>query len=76
MPFSEIEGLGTPEDMQRRLDLVRVDNAENQRKVQVARNLILNKNHAISSKEVEAQLKDWSLTPTAVSDMSNFLYSV
>lgn len=67
MSFVEIEELGTRKDMQRRSDLVRLDDAINQKKIQTARNLILKQNHAISSEAVEAQLKASSLTPTAVS---------
>lgn len=67
MPFGELEELGTAADMKRRLDLVRVDDEHNQKKVATARNLILVQNHAISSNAVEAQLKACSLTPTAVS---------
>lgn len=65
--FSEIEELGTPADMKRRLDLARVDDENKQKKVQAARKLILTKNHAIGSEAVEGQLKATSLTPTDVS---------
>lgn len=68
--MSELEHLGTPEDMARRLELIRVDNEEHRDKVEIARNLILVKNHAVSSDAVEAQLKDTSTTPTAVSTLS------
>lgn len=65
--MSELEQLGTPEDMARRLELIQVDDEEHQKKVQIARNLILVKNHAIGSEAVEAQLKSTSVTPTALS---------
>ena len=52
--------------MQRRTDLARVDDEEKRRKVNKARNYIYNKNLAISSKQVEKELKDTSLTPTDV----------
>ncbi|KZP03728.1 hypothetical protein FIBSPDRAFT_904798 [Athelia psychrophila] len=41
---------GTPEDMQRRTELARVDDEEKQRRVKTARDYILKKNLAISSK--------------------------
>lgn len=53
--------------MARRVDLIRVDDENNQKKVRAARKLILSQNHAISSEAVEAQLKASSLTPTDVS---------
>lgn len=56
--------------MKRRVVLMRVDDEQNQKKIQTARSLILVKNHAISSEAVEAQLKGASLTPTAVSKIS------
>lgn len=52
--------------MQRRTELARVDDEEKQRKVKTAREYILKKNVAISSKYVEQQLYDISLTPTDV----------
>lgn len=57
--------------MQRRLDLIQVDDEAKQRKVQKARDLILKKNHAVASNKVEALLKAQSLTPTAVSEISS-----
>ncbi|KZP19824.1 hypothetical protein FIBSPDRAFT_665092, partial [Athelia psychrophila] len=65
MPFSEVEKIGTPEDMQRRQQLLRVDDEAHRKVVESARALIFNKNHAVSSDDVESLLKDESLTPTA-----------
>ncbi|KZP02363.1 hypothetical protein FIBSPDRAFT_905925, partial [Athelia psychrophila] len=62
--FTDIDCLGTPEDMQRRTELARLDDEEKQRRVKTARDYILKKNLAISSKYVEQQLQDISLTPT------------
>lgn len=72
--MSELEQLGTSEDMARRSELVRIDDETHQQKVQIARNLILVKNHAISSDAVEAQLKDTSATPTAVSKIHSLVH--
>lgn len=73
MPFSEVENIGTPEDMQRRQELLRVDDAAQRQTIESARALIFNKCHAVTSDDVEGLLKDKSLTPTAVSKLRLFL---
>lgn len=60
--------------MQRRTELARVDDEEKQRRVKTARDYILKKNLAISSKYVEQQLQDISLTPTDVGFQICFEY--
>lgn len=65
--------MGTPEDMQRRLQLARVDDEAHRSNVKRARDLIFKKNHAVSSDDVEKLLKPTSSTPTAVSKYI-FLY--
>lgn len=65
--LTDIDRLGTPEDVRVRSELARVDDAAQRRKVEKARNYILRKNLAVSSKKVEEELKDISLTPTDVS---------
>lgn len=62
--LTDIDGLGTADDMKRRLELARTDDASKWQKVQKARHYILKKNYAISSDKVEGQLKELSLTPT------------
>lgn len=66
MPLADVDGLGTVEDMQRRSTLLRVDDASARKRVETARRLILQRNHAVSSKDVESLLKDYSMTPTDV----------
>lgn len=73
MPLSDVEGLGTPEDMQCHLDLARVDDETHRHKIQKAQDLIFKNNHAVASKMVEAYLKDESLMPTAVGLLQDFL---
>ncbi|KAF7970284.1 hypothetical protein HWV62_24482 [Athelia sp. TMB] len=63
--FSKLEQLGSPEDMNHRVVSLRVDDENNRKKIQTARDYILKENHAVSSKHVEAELKEYSLTPTA-----------
>lgn len=65
-PFAEVEKIGTPEDMERRLRLTRLADDTYREKVKRARNLIYKKNHAVSSDEVEKLLQSTSLTPTNV----------
>ncbi|KAF7985614.1 hypothetical protein HWV62_3931 [Athelia sp. TMB] len=65
MSILEVANLGTPEDAVRRAGLIRLDDEEFRRTIRAARELILNYNHAVDSKDVEDLLKDKSLTPTA-----------
>lgn len=67
MSLSDADAFGTAADSQRRSDLARIDDASTRKRVETARRLILKKNRAISNKDVEAELKDLSLTPTDVS---------
>ncbi|KAF7967740.1 hypothetical protein HWV62_33264 [Athelia sp. TMB] len=59
-----IDRLGTPEDVRVRSERARVDDLVQRRKVEKARNYIFKKHLAISSKKVEDELKEISLTPT------------
>lgn len=71
--LSQLEELGSPEDMNRRVAMIRVDDENNREKVQIARDYILNRNQAVSGKGVEAQLMEHSLTPTDVRKMTSNL---
>ncbi|KZP01994.1 hypothetical protein FIBSPDRAFT_771384, partial [Athelia psychrophila] len=64
MPFSEVENIGTPEDMKSRQELLRVDDGAQRQIIESARALIFKKHHAVTSDEVEGLLKNKSLTPT------------
>lgn len=70
MPITEVELLGTTEDLLRRAQLARVDDEEHRRTIQVARELIIKQHYAVDSKQVEDLLKAKSLTPTAVSGLT------
>ena len=67
MSLSEVNQLGTPEDIERRAQLARMDDNAYRRTIKAARNLIFNHRHAVDSREVEDLLKAQSWTPTAVS---------
>jgi hypothetical protein len=54
-------------DMKQRRTLARVDDENRRSKVDLARDIIYNRNFAVNSKHVEALLKEESLVPTAVS---------
>lgn len=68
--LSDVEQLGTVQDMERRTQLARVDDDAYRQTIKAARNLILKHHHAIDSKEVEELLKAHSTTPTDVSAAS------
>ncbi|KAF7975060.1 hypothetical protein HWV62_10563 [Athelia sp. TMB] len=65
MSISEVAHLGAPADIALRARLARVDDEEFRRTIRAARELILEGNHAVDSKAVEALLKTQSLTPTS-----------
>lgn len=65
--MTDIDCLGTSEDMRRRSELAQVDDKAQRHKVEKACYQILHNNLAVLSKKVEDQLKDISLTPTDVS---------
>ena len=60
-------------DMKQRKMLARVDDEARKRKVDIAREIIYQKNYAVNSKAVEAFLKEQSLVPTSVSMVIDFL---
>lgn len=63
--------MGTPEDMARRISMIRKDNTEWSDKVKAARSLIYAGNKAVDNKkDVEPLLKADSLVPTIVSCLS------
>ncbi|EGO18986.1 hypothetical protein SERLADRAFT_443529 [Serpula lacrymans var. lacrymans S7.9] len=64
IPKDCIPGMGTKQDMRQRKTLARVNNSQYQRKVDIARSLIYEKNHAVNSNAVERLLKEESLVPT------------
>src|SRR5262245_57089367 len=55
------------QDMKLRETLARVDDEARRRKVEIAREIIYEKNYVVNSKAVDALLKDQSLVPTDVS---------
>lgn len=65
--MARIQNMGKAQDMQQRRTLKRTDNDDRKRKVNIARNIIYQKNYAVNSKAVENQLKKESLVPTLVS---------
>lgn len=54
-------------DMKQRRTLARVDDESRRSKVDLARDIIYNKNFTVNSQHVESLLKEESLVPTAVS---------
>jgi hypothetical protein len=54
-------------DMKQRHTLARMDDKNRREKVDLARDMIYNRNFVVNSKHVEALLKEESLVPTAVS---------
>ncbi|KAF7969066.1 hypothetical protein HWV62_28417 [Athelia sp. TMB] len=75
MSLSEVNQLGTPEDIERRAQLARVDDDAYRRTIKDARNLIFNHRHAVDSREVEDLLKAQSWTPTAAL-LADFMHEV
>jgi hypothetical protein len=67
IPLSRTQNLGMTLDMKQRHTLARVDDENRKRKVELARDIIYNKNFAVNNKNVEVLLKPQSLVPTAVS---------
>jgi hypothetical protein len=59
--------MGMPQDMNERETLARVDDEERRRKVDIARDIVYEKNFAVDNVNVEALLKEQSLVPTSVS---------
>ena len=68
IPMSRVYRMGMVQDMKERKTLARVDDEIRRRKVELARDIIYNKNYAVDNANVEAILKPESLVPTAVSD--------
>ena len=68
--------MGMPQDMQQRNTLARVDDEGRRRKVDIAREIIYEKNYAVDNDNVETLLQDHSLVPTSVSaQMKPFIRS-
>jgi hypothetical protein len=61
--------MGMVQDMRQRTLLARVDDESRRYKVDLARDLIYNKNYTVDSKAVEALLKQQSLVPNIVSKL-------
>jgi hypothetical protein len=59
--------MGMPRDMEQRETLARVDNEDRRRKVDIARQIIYEKNYAVNTENVETLLQPQSLVPTVVS---------
>lgn len=64
--------MGMVQDMRQRQSLARIDDENMKEKIQTARDLIYKQNYAIDNERVEAQLKEHSLVPTAVSIQFNY----
>ncbi len=58
--------MGMTQDMKERKTLARVDDDSRRRKVEIAREIIYEKNYAVDNNNVEAILSPESLVPTAV----------
>ncbi len=67
IPRMRLQNLGMALDMKQRKTLARVDDETRRRKVDIAREIIYQKNDAVDSNAVEAFLKPQSLVPTSVS---------
>lgn len=65
--MSHVPNLGTVEDREQRTSLARKDDADFRDKNSAARDLIYVGNYTITNDRVEAQLKEYSLTPNIVS---------
>ncbi len=58
--------MGMTQDMKERKTLARVDDDSRRHKVEIAREIIYEKNYAVDNNNVEAILSPESLVPTAV----------
>jgi hypothetical protein len=65
--MTRVHNMGMKRDMQQRKTLARVDDEGRRHKVEIARDIIYEKNYAVDSDAVNALLKDQSLVPTFVS---------
>ena len=70
-PMEHVPEMGTPSDMRRRQLLVRTDDNSRREKVLRARELIYERNYAVSTTKIEDLLRDQSLVPTTVSEDSS-----
>ena len=64
--MSHVYRMGMVQDMKEWKTLAHVDNEIRRQKVELARDIIYNKNYAVDKENVEAILKPESLVPTAV----------
>lgn len=71
IPLSQVNNVGTQSDMLQRRSLIRTDTQQRQEKVAAARKLIYQKNYAVDNTQVQALLKDESLVPTSVCEISS-----
>jgi hypothetical protein len=67
IPMSCVPSLGTTGDREQRVSLARKDDADFREKTSAARELIYVRNYAVTNDQVEAKLKEHSLTPNTVS---------
>jgi len=58
--------------MKERKTLARIDDESRRRKINIAREIIYEKNYAVNSEPVEALLKEQSLVPTSVRSENAF----
>jgi hypothetical protein len=58
--------MGMKQDMKERKSLARVDDENRRRKVELAREIIYDKNYAVDNESVQMLLQEQSLTPTSV----------
>jgi hypothetical protein len=75
IPLERVRNLGMALDMKQRKTLARVDDEARRRKIDIAREIIYQKNYAVNSKAVETILKEQSLAPASVSRAIDFLVS-
>jgi hypothetical protein len=65
--MSCVPSLGTTGDREQRVSLARKDDADFWEKTSAAQELIYVRNYAVTNDQVEAKLKEHSLTPNTVS---------
>jgi hypothetical protein len=68
--MSRVPNLGTAEDREQRASLSRNDDADFRERTSAARDLIYGSNYAVTNDQIEAKLKEQSLTPNIVSSQA------
>jgi hypothetical protein len=70
IPLERVQNMGMTRDMSQRTTLARVDDNAKRVKIEIARDVIYNKNYAVDNAAVEKILKNESLVPASVSASS------